>query len=99
MRAFREWMPAASFDGIAALGGSFVSDNIEDYYFTPWEIDYGRLIRHDHEFIGQEALKEMADRPHRKKVSLVINTDDATAVYASQMTKGANGKAMEVPTA
>jgi glycine cleavage system aminomethyltransferase T len=98
-RAFREWLPASSFDGIAALGGSFVSDKIEDYYFTPWEIDYGRLIRFDHDFIGREALEQRQGDAHRKKVSLVINAQDATAIYASQMSKGANGKAMEVPTA
>ena len=99
MRAYREWLPATSFDGIAALGGSFVSDRIEDYYFTPWEIDYGRLIRNDHDFIGRDALEQRQGDQHRKKVSLVINPDDAAAVYRSQMEPGRNGKAMEVPTA
>ena len=99
MRSYREWLPAASFDGIAALGGSFVADDIQDYYFTPWELDYGRLIRFDHDFIGRHALEEMSNRSHRKKVSLVINADDATKVYRSQMTPGGNGKAMELPTA
>jgi syringate O-demethylase/vanillate/3-O-methylgallate O-demethylase len=99
MQAYREWLPADSFDGVAALGGSFVSDDIEDYYFTPWEIDYGRLIRYDHDFVGREALEKRQDEPHRKKVSLVIDPDDAAAVYRSQMTLGENGKAMEVPTA
>ncbi len=98
-RGFREWLPAGSFDGIAALGGSFTSDTIEDYYFTPWEVDYGRLIRFDHDFIGREALERRQNDVHRKKVSLVINPQDAAAVYASQMTPGHNGKAMEVPTA
>jgi syringate O-demethylase/vanillate/3-O-methylgallate O-demethylase len=99
MRAYREWLPASSFDGIAALGGSFVSDKIEDYYFTPWEIDYGRLIRFDHDFVGREALEKRQSDSHRKKVSLVIEPEDAAAVYRSQMTVGDNGKAMEVPTA
>lgn len=99
MRAYREWLPAASFDGAAALGGSFVSDRIEDYYFTPAEIDYGRLIRFDHDFVGREALEQRQSQPHRRKVSLVINPEDAAAVYRSQMIKGLNGKAMEVPTA
>lgn len=97
MAAYRDWLPAASFDGIAALGGSFNSDSIEDYYFAPWELDYGRLIRFDHDFVGRPALEKMAAGPHRKKVTLVINPDDAVAVYRSQMTPGANGKAMEVP--
>jgi syringate O-demethylase/vanillate/3-O-methylgallate O-demethylase len=99
MRSYREWLPSASFDGIAALGGSYVSDEIEDYYLTPWEVDYGRLIRFNHDFIGREALERRASERHRKKVSLVIDPEDATAVYRSQMEKGQNGKAMEVPTA
>ncbi|MED5546384.1 MAG: aminomethyl transferase family protein [Pseudomonadota bacterium] len=99
MRAYREWLPATSFDGIAALGGSFVSDAIEDYYFTPWEVDYGRLIRFDHDFVGRKALEEKASQKHRKKVSLVLDSEDAAKVYASQMSLGQNAKAMEVPTA
>ncbi|RKF19423.1 aminomethyl transferase family protein [Altericroceibacterium spongiae] len=99
MKEYREWLPAASFDGIASLGGSFISDKIEDYYFTPWEVDYGRLIRFDHDFVGREALEKRAEDQHRKKVSLVMNPDDTMAVYRSQMTPGQNGKAMEMPTA
>ncbi|SFG30215.1 syringate O-demethylase/vanillate/3-O-methylgallate O-demethylase [Novosphingobium sp. CF614] len=99
MREYREWLPAASFDGIASLGGSFVSDKIEDYYFTPWELDYGRLIKFDHDFMGRAALEGMTGDRHRKKVSIVLDPDDVTAIYRSQMEPGKNGKAMEVPTA
>ncbi|WP_010141146.1 aminomethyltransferase family protein [Oceanicola sp. S124] len=99
MRAYREWLPAFSFDGLASLGGSFASSRIEDYYFTPWDLDYGRLIRFDHDFIGREALEKMKDSPHRRKVSLVIDPADATAVYSSQMGNGPKGKAMEEPSA
>ena len=41
----------------------------------------------------------MSNRPHKKKVSLVINTEDVTNIYSSQMTPGQNGKAMEMPAA
>ncbi len=99
MRSYREWLPAHSYDGLASLGGSFVSDRIEDYYFTPWDLDYGRLIRFDHDFVGREALERMATQPHRRKVSLVIEPDDAAAVYRSQMGDGPKGKAMEEPSA
>jgi syringate O-demethylase/vanillate/3-O-methylgallate O-demethylase len=99
LRPYRESLSAQSFDGIAALGGSFVSDRIEDYYCTPWDLDYGRLIRFDHDFVGREALQQMKDGPHRKKVSLVWNADDAASLYRSQMAPGQNAKAMEVPTA
>ena len=38
MRAYREWLPANGYEATGSIGGSFVSDNIEDYYSrrTPW---------------------------------------------------------------
>ena len=98
-REFREWLPAASYEGTASLGGSFVSERIEDYMFTPWDLDYGRVIRFDHDFVGREALERLAGHYHRKKVSLVLDPDDTAAVFRSQMNPGGNGKAMELPTA
>src|SRR5213075_3054497 len=35
MKAFRQWLPADGYEARASLGGSFVSDNIEDYYLKP----------------------------------------------------------------
>lgn len=99
MRPYREWLPDNSFDAVASLGGSFVSDEIDDYYFTPWELDYGRLVRFDHDFVGRDALEDMAKRQHRKKVSIVLNQDDTVAIYRSQMLPGRNGKAMDMPSA
>jgi syringate O-demethylase/vanillate/3-O-methylgallate O-demethylase len=97
LRAYREWLGADSFDAIASLGGSFVSDRIEGYYYTPWDLDYGRLIRFDHDFIGRAALERLEREPHRRKVSLVWNPADAQRVYASLATPGRNGKYMEMP--
>ncbi|WP_343525428.1 aminomethyl transferase family protein [Sphingomonas sp.] len=99
MRAYREWLPGNGFEANASLGGSFVSDRIDDYYLTPWDLDYGRLIKFDHDFIGRSALMQMADRPHRRKVTLEWNADDAIAIYASQLHDGENGKFMEMPSA
>jgi glycine cleavage system aminomethyltransferase T len=99
MQSYREWLPSDSYEGIASLGGSFDSGNIEEYYFTPWELDYGRVVRFDHDFVGRSALEAIAQRPHRKKVSLVWNAEDVTTLYRSQMTPGRNGKYMEAPVA
>lgn len=98
MGPFRDWLKADSFDAITSTGGSFDSENIEDYYFTPWDLDYGRLVQFDHDFVGREALLEMSLRQHRKKVSLVWNPDDVTALFRSYMTPGENGKFLETPT-
>ena len=78
MRPYREWLPAAGYEGAASIGGSFVSDDIEDYYLTPWDLGYGNYVKFDHEFVGREALERMADGDHRQKVTLALDDDDVT---------------------
>jgi len=99
LKPYREWLPGTSFEANASIGGSFVSKNIADYYVTPWELDYGRFVKFDHDFIGREALQGLVDKPHRRKVTLEWNEHDVLAVFASQMEPGENGKFMEFPTA
>ena len=41
MKRYREWLPAGGYEGTGSIGGSFVSDKIEDYYMTPYELGYG----------------------------------------------------------
>jgi syringate O-demethylase len=53
LTAYREWLPATGYEGSASIGGSFVSDSIEDYYFTPWDLGYGSYVKFDHDFIGR----------------------------------------------
>ena len=97
MRSYREWLQADSFDGTASLGGSFVSESIEDYYHLPWNLDYGRLIRFDHDFVGAKALQARANEPHRRKVSLVWNVEDVARLHRSLASPGQNAKYMEMP--
>jgi vanillate/3-O-methylgallate O-demethylase len=99
MRTYREWLKGDSFEATASLGGSFYSDRIEDYYFTPWDLDYGRLIKFDHNFVGREALQRMVEQPHRRKVTLEWNAGDVLAVHASLLHDEPSGKYMEMPTA
>ena len=99
MKPYREWLPADGFEASVSIGGSFASDNIEDYYFTPWDLGYGNFIKHDHDFIGSDALKARADEPHRRKVTLAIETDDVMKVIRSQFEKGDRGKFIEFPSA
>jgi len=60
MKAYREWLPATGYEASASVGGSFYSDEIEDYYFTPWDLGYGDYVKFDHDFIGRESLERMA---------------------------------------
>lgn len=99
MKAYREWLSAGDFEANASLGGSFYSDNIEDYYQTPWDLGYGKHINFNHEFIGREALEKMSDEPHRRKLWLEWNDADVLKVFASQLNEGDRFKYMEVPNA
>jgi glycine cleavage system aminomethyltransferase T len=98
-RPYREWLSGQSFEAVASIGGSFVSDRIEDYYMTPWDLDYGRLINFNHDFIGRAALEQMKDEPHRRKVTLEWNAEDVLAVERSILSGVDNGKFMETPNA
>jgi vanillate/3-O-methylgallate O-demethylase len=98
MRAYREWLPASSYEGTGSLAGSFVSSNIEDYYMTPYELGYGPFVKFDHDFIGRESLEKIADKPHRKKVTYAWNGEDVTRIYSSMFTPGAERyKFIDVP--
>ncbi|WP_255553751.1 aminomethyl transferase family protein [Maritimibacter sp. DP1N21-5] len=100
MKPYREWLKATSFEAVSTLGGSMKTGNIEDYYLTPWDVDYGRVVKFDHDFIGREALEKMADGPHRKKVTLVWDHDDVQAIYAGQLGhKDLPTKNMDFPAA
>src|ERR1041385_3901140 len=66
MKAYRQWLPATSYEATGSLGGSFDSENIEDYYMTPYALGYGPFVKFDHDFIGRDALEKMATQPQRK---------------------------------
>jgi len=83
LRAYRQWLSADSYEAKASLGGSFESDDIEDYYLTPWDLGYGPLVKFDHEFVGRAALEKMAANPPRTKVTLAWNGDDVTRAMGS----------------
>jgi glycine cleavage system aminomethyltransferase T len=99
MRPYREYLPGRSWEGMASIGGSFVSDSIADYYQTPWDLGYGRHIRFDHDFIGREALERLAAQPHRQKVWLRWNDQDVTSAIARSYFGGDNrAKRLGVPS-
>jgi glycine cleavage system aminomethyltransferase T len=95
-RAFREWLPAMS---IGSLGGSMDSREIRDYYVTPYDIGYGHVVKFDHDFLGREALEEVAKNPLRTKVTLVWNVDDVLGIMRSQFDSGLPAKWIEWPKA
>jgi vanillate/3-O-methylgallate O-demethylase len=98
-RAFREWLPADTFEGRASLGGSFPIDDLEELYVRPSEIGYGFMTKFDHDFCGRAALERMAGTPARKKVRLVWNLHDVVDVHASMYGRNERNKFMEMPVA
>jgi len=99
LKPYREWLGADSYEANASIGGSFASDNIEDYYLTPWDLGYGFMVKLDHDFIGRPALERMAKCPHRKKVTLALDTEDVLKAIGSQLEHGDRAKFMEFPSA
>lgn len=83
LKAYREWLGAGSYEATGAIGGSFVSDRIEDYYLNPWELGYGPFVKFDHDFIGREALEALDPATQRRKVTLAWNGEDMAKIYAS----------------
>ena len=92
MKKYREWLPANGYEGTGSIGGSYVSDNIEDYYVSPYELGYGPFVKFDHDFIGRAALEKMIKdgKPQRKKVTFEWNGDDMAKIYASLFVPGAD---------
>jgi glycine cleavage system aminomethyltransferase T len=99
LQAYREWLPAAGYEGSASIGGSFVSESIEDYYFTPWDLGYGHYVKFDHDFVGREALGRRADDEHRQKVTLALDDDDVTATIGTMFRKEDRAKFVDWPSA
>ncbi|MBZ5577979.1 MAG: aminomethyl transferase family protein [Acidobacteriia bacterium] len=99
MKAYREWLPATAYEGVCSLGGSFYSDNIEDYYLTPYDLGYGASVKFDHEFVGREALEKISKSPKRTKVTLALNEDDVLKAMRTMFQKGDRAKYIDFPSA
>lgn len=97
MKAYRQWLPATSYEGTGSLAGSFVSNNIEDYYMTPYELGYGPFVKFDHDFIGREALEKISTQPQRKKVTFAWDGEDVLKAYKSLLEPGEVYKFIDLP--
>ncbi|HEY7633767.1 MAG TPA: hypothetical protein VH817_23915 [Thermoleophilaceae bacterium] len=91
LRGYREWLPAASYEASNALAGSFVSDDIEDYYLTPFELGYGHMVKFDHDFMGRDALEQIDPETQRRKVTLAWEEDDVAKIYDAMFDRDAVG--------
>jgi glycine cleavage system aminomethyltransferase T len=100
MRAYREWLPGDGYEAKLSIGGSFRSDDIRDYYVTPFDFGYGHIVKFDHDFIGRDALEAAAEQPYPRKVWLRWNDEDVARIYASSLFGAtARAKYLETPIA
>jgi syringate O-demethylase len=99
MKPSREWLTVNHYEAKASIGGSFVSNNIEDYYLTPWELGYGPFVKFDHDYIGRAALEKKAAGPHRRKVTLALDNVSVTDALYTMFDQGVRAKFMEFPSA
>jgi glycine cleavage system aminomethyltransferase T len=88
MREYRDWLGPNAWEAAASLGGSFYADDIESYYFTPWNLGLDRVMKFDHDFIGRDALEQMAQQPQRRKVWLRWNDEDFSQVLVRSLWGG-----------
>jgi vanillate/3-O-methylgallate O-demethylase len=97
LTAYREWLPADGYEATGSLGGSYYSDDIADYYLTPHDLGYWPFVKFDHDFVGREALEEIADEPRWKKVTLAWNGEDVARAIGTLFEKGDAVKYIDFP--
>lgn len=95
-KGYREWLKATA---VGSLAGSMDSRDIADFYVTPYDIGYGKMVKFDHDFLGRAALEEVAKAPPRDKVTLVWNVDDVLGIVRSQLEAGTPAKYFDFPKA
>ena len=99
MSEYRDWLGADMYEAAGAIGGSYVSANIEDYYVNPFELGYDFYIgwKKD-DFVGKAALQALKGSTiNRKKVTFEWNRDDVLKVIASAFEQGTAFKWIDFP--
>ncbi|WP_405566820.1 aminomethyl transferase family protein [Streptomyces phaeochromogenes] len=77
---YRRHLPLFGIEGKRPLSGSHFSEDIEDYYCSPYELGYGKMISFNHDFLGRDALMKARDDVRRTKVTLVFDADDVREI-------------------
>lgn len=80
------------------MEGSFASQNIEDYYQTPWDLGYDRFIRYNHDLIGRAALRQRPSSPIAVKGGLRWNNENVSDPMHRSLIDGADrSRAIDIP--
>ena len=76
--------PGAGFMAFMPRLFGSMGDDLQKRFVTPFDTGWENRINWDHDFVGKQALQEMAKAPRRTVVTLEWNADDIADVYASQ---------------
>lgn len=88
MRPYREWLTSHYLETVGSLGGSFVSEDITDYYVDPIELGYGNIVDWDRDFLGRDGLEQKRANQRRVKRSLRWNDDDVASIIRDSLFPG-----------
>ena len=99
MAPYRSWLDEESYEATLSIGGSHDSDDIEDYYFDPWDLGYHRFIDWDRDFKGREALRARREAPRRRKIWLRWDPEDVLSIHRSMLNGATPCKYLDMPAA
>lgn len=97
LAAWLDERPGAGFFALNPRLLGSVGEDASVRYATPFDTGWAGRINWNHEFVGKDALRELASAPPRQIVTLEWNSDDVVDVYASQFREGPTFDPMDHP--
>jgi vanillate/3-O-methylgallate O-demethylase len=97
-QGFREWVGPDHFSLHCNRSGSYNPTEIRPRLRNPFEVNWDKAVRFNHEFIGRQALEHATTQPRRQTVTLRWNQEDVIDIYASLFRSGEEYRTMDLPT-
>jgi vanillate/3-O-methylgallate O-demethylase len=85
LESYRRWLRVFTYEGQVPLQGTFFSEDVEDYYVSPWELGYGRSISLGHDFLGRDALERTRDQVRRVRATVVVDPAEVRRVFGDDL--------------
>jgi glycine cleavage system aminomethyltransferase T len=95
---FRAWVGPDHFALHCNRSGSYNPAEIRPRLRNPFEVNWDKAVRFDHDFLGRQALEKVAKQPGRKTVTLRWNTEDVIDIHASLFKPGEEYRTMDLPS-
>ena len=88
------WLAFAA--STSRMGGSMGTD-FTKRFVNPYELDWGRSVVFNHDFVGREALEKMRNEPQRRVVTLEWDKEDVVDIWRSTLEEGEPYAILEGP--